>query len=52
METIVTVTFLILLVLTAILLAIGQSRDWGVAPVGLLGLGFIIPFIMMLFGIL
>lgn len=50
METLILVGFAILIALTAALLAIGQERHWGLTPISLLGLGFIIPFLLMLVG--
>ena len=37
---------------TAFLVIWGQRKQWGVAPVGLLGLVFVIPMLMLLLGVL
>lgn len=42
----------LLLLITLALLAIGQKKHWGYAPVGILGLGFIVPVFMLLTGVL
>jgi len=34
------------------LYAIGQKRSWGLAPIGLMGLGFAVPIGIMLMGAL
>jgi hypothetical protein len=52
MEMFALISFVFVAALTAIMLVVGQSRHWGITPVGLLGLGFIIPFLMLLLGIL
>jgi F0F1-type ATP synthase assembly protein I len=45
--------FILILILAATLYLWGQRKQWGVAPVGLLGgLVFIVPIFMLLIGIL
>ncbi len=52
METAILTTVVFLVIASGILTAIGQRNGWGVAPLGFLGLGFIIPFVMLLIGVL
>ncbi len=42
----------LLVILAAAFLLWGQRKHWGLAPVGLLGLVFIVPMFMLLTGIL
>ncbi len=52
MESAIIAIFAVLIILAGILTVIGQRNGWGVAPLGILGLGFIIPFAMLLLGAL
>ena len=52
MESVMITIVAILVILSGILTAIGQRNGWGVAPLGFLCLGFIIPFAMLLVGAL
>lgn len=52
METAIIAFVAFLIVISTILTISGQRSGWGVAPLGILGLGFIIPFVMLLIGVL
>ncbi len=52
METLLIVALGALALLTGILYACGRRHHWGVAPVGLLGFGLVIPIGMLLIGVL
>lgn len=52
METIVLTTLAIVTILAIALTALGQRNGWGVTPLSLLGLGFLVPFGMLLGGII
>lgn len=52
MDSVIIALVATLIVLAFILTAVGQRSGWGVAPLGILGLGFVIPFGMLLVGVL
>lgn len=52
MDSIVIAFFAALILIAIALTKVGEDRGWGVAPLGILGLGFIIPIGMLLFGAL
>lgn len=52
MDTIVISLFAAFILIAFALAKLGEDRGWGVAPLGFLGLGFIVPIAMLLIGFL
>ncbi len=52
MDTFLLIALTVLAIFTAALFLLGQRRHWGVAPVGLLGLGLVVPIGLLLVGAL
>ncbi len=52
MDTIIIAIVASFILIALILTAMGQRSGWGVTPLGILGLGFLVPFGMLLGGVL